>query len=108
MAGMNTPTLNRTLVTLAQVLHRLEFGGRPVDPDQYRSVIQHLAAELNSHRPGAGLEAVLNAAPSVAELYENLHYEHAGLCRSPLDAAVQAERLAAQVIADARRKAAQA
>jgi len=105
---MNTPTLNRTLVTLAQVLHRLEFGGRPVDPDQYRSVIQHLVAELRNQPSDAGLAAVLNAAPSVAELYENLYYEHAGLCRSPLEASVEAERLARQVIANARRKAAQA
>ena len=100
-----TPTLNRTLVTLAQVLHRLEFGGRPVDPDQYRSVIRHLAAELDSQPRDAGLEAVLNAAPSVAELYENLHYEHAGLCRSPLEASVEAEKMARDVIAAVQRKA---
>jgi hypothetical protein len=98
-----TPTLNRTLVTLAQVLHRLEFGGRPVDPEQYRSVIRHLEAELQAQPGGAALDAVLNAAPSVAELYENLQYEHAGLCRSPLDAAVKAEQLAREAIARARR-----
>ncbi len=101
---MNTPspTLNRNLVTLAQVLHRMEFGGRPVDPEQYRSVVQHLAAELQAQPQGPGLEAVLAAVPAVAELYENLQYRHAGLCRSPLEAAVSAEQLAAQAIARAR------
>ena len=102
---MNTPTLNRTLVALAQVLHRMEFGGKPVDPEQYRSVIQHLATELEAQPSDAALDAVLNAAPSVAELYENLHYGHAGLCRSPLDAAVSAEREAAAAIAKARKPA---
>src|SRR4051812_46356455 len=99
---MNTPTLNRTLVALAQVLHRLEFGGQPVDAGQYRSVIQHLVTELEATPHDARLEAVLEQAPSVAELYENLQYEHAGLCRSPLDAAVSAEREAAAAIARAR------
>jgi hypothetical protein len=102
---MTTPTLNRTLVTLAQVLHRMEFGGKPVDPEQYRSVVQHLTTELQSHRTDAMFDAVLNAAPSVAELYENLQYEHAGLCRSPLDLAVSAEREAAAAIAKARKPA---
>ena len=100
-----TPTLNRTLVALAQVLHRLESGGRPVDPEQYRSVVRHLEAELRAQPAGAGLEAVLSAVPTVAELYENLHYEHAGLCRSPLEQAVEAERQAREAIDAARRKA---
>jgi hypothetical protein len=102
---MNTPTLNRTLVALAQVLHRMEFGGKPVDPEQYRSVIQHLTAELEANPIDARLDALLNVAPPVAELYENLHYAHAGLCRSPLDAAVSAEREAAAAIAKARKPA---
>ena len=102
---MNTPTLNRTLVALAQVLHRLESGGKPVDPEQYRSVIQHLVTELQAHAGEPGVETVLNAAPCVAEVYENLHYAHAGLCRSPLEAAVQAERQALAAITKARRPA---
>lgn len=99
---MNTPTQNRTLVALAQVLHKLEFGGQSVDPGQYRSVVQHLVTELEAHAGEAGVEAVLEAAPSVAELYENLQYAHAGLCRSPLEAAVKAEKEALAAIAKAR------
>lgn len=102
---MNTPTQNRTLVALAQVLHRLEFGGKPVDPEQYRSVIQHLVTELEAHGGEPGVDAVLEAAPSVAELYENLQYAHAGLCRSPLEAAVKAEQEAIAAIAKARKGA---
>ena len=39
---------------------------------------------------------------TAAALYENLHYGDAGLCRSPLDAAMRAELLASQAIAAAR------
>lgn len=87
------------------MLHRLESSGRPVDPEQYRSVIRHLETELLAQPAGAALEAVLSAVPSVAELYENLRYEHAGLCRSPLEQAVEAERLARDAIDAASRKA---
>jgi hypothetical protein len=102
---MNTPlTTHRNLVTLAQVLRRLERSSVPVDPEQYRSVVNHITDELRRHPRDAGLDALLAAVPELAELYENLNYELAGLCRSPLEWAVGAEQAARSAIEAARRK----
>jgi hypothetical protein len=54
----------------------------------------------------AELDAVLARVPAAAELYENLNYQHAGLCRSPLDASLAAEAAARAAIDKARRIAA--
>ena len=107
MRAMNTSpvSVNKNLVVLARVLDRLERSAEPVDPEQYRSVVERLSAELLSTHRDAGLEAVLATFPSVAELYENLQYEHAGLCRSGLEAALQAELAARAAIDSARRPA---
>jgi hypothetical protein len=104
---MNTssPSVNKSLLVLAQALHRLESSGRPIDPDQYRAVVSKLAAELASCKPDATLEAVLRGSPAVAELYENLQYAHASLCRSPLEQAVAAELEASRILQEARRAA---
>jgi hypothetical protein len=88
---------------LARLLERLERSPVPVGAEQYRSVVLHLAEEFNDLPPGADLGALLDAHPAAAELYENLHYAHAGLCRHPLGAAAEAELLARQVIDRARR-----
>lgn len=98
-------SVNKNLVALARVLDRLERSAEPVDPEQFRSVVARLSAELQSAPRDAGLEAVLETFPSVAELYENLNYEHAGLCRSALETALQAEIAARGAIASARRAA---
>lgn len=103
---MNTTTVPKNLVMLARMLERLERSKVPVDPQQYRSVADHLAGALRT-APRDVLEAVLRASPASAELYENLQYEVAGLCRSPLEPALQAERAARAAIDAARRGAAQ-
>jgi len=100
---MTTPlTTHRNLLALVQVLRKLEHSRVPVDPEQYRSLVAHITAELQNHAQDAGLEALLAAAPELAELYENLNYAHAGLCRSPLDASVRAEQAARDAIAAAK------
>lgn len=102
---MNTPlTTHRNLVTLVQVLRKMERSSVPLDPDQYRAVIGHVTAALREHPRDAALEVLLADTPELAQLYENLHYEHAGLCRSPLEAAVRAEQAARAAIAAAARK----
>jgi hypothetical protein len=105
MRGMNTSpvSVNKNLVVLARVLDRLERSAEPVDADQYRSVVTRLSAELLSTHRDAGLEAVLETFPAVAELYENLQYEHAGLCRSALEPALRAELDARSAIESAQR-----
>jgi hypothetical protein len=101
-----TPTPQARLAVahlLAQLLERLDRSAAPVGAAQYRSVVRHLAeefGELQSHR---GLPALLDAFPAAAELYENLNYGHAGLCRSPLERALEAELQARQLIERARR-----
>ena len=85
------------------MLERLDRSAVAVDAQQYRDVVEHLAEELRAAQPDAALEAILQASPATAELYENLQYQHAGLCRSPLEAAVRAEQAAREAIAKARR-----
>lgn len=104
---MNTTAVPKNLVTLARMLERLDRSAVAVDPQQYLGVVEHLGDILQSDLPQPMLEAVLQASPATAELYENLQYRHAGLCRSPLDAALSAERAACAAIDAARRAAAQ-
>jgi hypothetical protein len=102
---MNTPlTTHRNLVTLVQLLRKVERSSVPVDADQYRSVIGQITAALRDHPHDTALESLLAAMPELAELYENLNYEHAGLCRAPLEASVHAEQLARAALARAARK----
>ena len=93
---------NRNLVLLARVLEQLEHSAQSVDAGQYRSVVNHLSSELAVAPQDAALRAVLQACPSAAELYENLNYQHAGLCRASLDAAMTAEAAARAAIDKAR------
>lgn len=100
---MNT-TASRNLVMLARMLERLDRSTVAVDPQQYRAVVGQLGEMLLAAPHDAALEAVLQASPATAELYENLQYAHAGLCRSPLDPALQAELAARDAIAAARKR----
>jgi len=85
------------VATLAHVLQKLERS-TAVGADQYRAVVQHLSDELAKVPADAALQAVLDAHPAAAEVYENLNYAHAGLCRSPLEVAMRAELRAREAI----------
>lgn len=87
------------LAMLAGLFERVEHRADSVDADQYRVLVERLKGALAADLPAEGLEAVLALHPAVAELYENLHYAHAGLCRSPLGLAVPAETAARDVLA---------
>jgi hypothetical protein len=100
-------TVTKNLVMLARMLERLDRSAVAVDPQQYRSVVEHLTEVLHAMPDDAHLRAVLEASPSTAELYENLQYEYAGLCRSPLDSALGAELSARAAIEAARHSASQ-
>jgi hypothetical protein len=93
----------RVLVTLAQLLERMERRQVPLAADQYRSVVEHLSKELAEVPPGEDLDFMLQNFPATAEVYENLQYAHAGLVRSPLDASLQAELRAREAIRAATR-----
>jgi hypothetical protein len=101
MNTSRTPTTNAVL--LAQLLERLERGGHP-DADQYRLVVQRLGDELARIDDVDTLNGLLEAHPATAELYENLNYAQAGLCRSLLDASMASELRARDAIARARRQ----
>jgi hypothetical protein len=103
---MNT-TVSKNLVMLARMLERLDRSEVPVDPQQYRGVVEHLSEVLRAVPHDAALEAVLSASPATAELYENLQYQYAGLCRSPLEPALNAELAARAAIDGARKSASQ-
>nr|WP_172843917.1 hypothetical protein [Variovorax sp. HW608] len=83
---------------LAQLLERLEHSPVPVGAEQYRSVVMHLVDEFRDVEPGAQLGQLLDAYPAAAEVYENMFYQHAGLCRSGLDASLGAELAARKAI----------
>lgn len=92
------PARLTVVVTLAKLLQRLELSEVPVDPQQYRSVVQRLSEAFEGVPSDMALDAVLGVCPAAAELYENLQYRHAGLCRSPLEASLNSELQARDVI----------
>jgi hypothetical protein len=79
------------LVAMAVMLERLEQLPRGATAEQYREVACRVQALLEAVEPSAELDRVLALLPATAELYENLHYATAGLCRSDLDAAARSE-----------------
>lgn len=94
-----------TVLTLAHLLERLDSSPETPDAGQYRAVVTHLIQEFASPSAAPMLDAVLDSYPSAAELYENVQYQHAGLCRSALEFAMDAERQARDAITKARRQA---
>src|SRR5262245_54113029 len=109
---MSTPTRSAVparlhdLAAMAALLERLDNApraGEGASADQYRDVVGQVTHLLTQAEPGAALDALLEVAPATAELYENLQYAYAGLCRSPLEPALDAELAARAVIAKARK-----
>src|SRR5882672_5511497 len=98
------PARLQTLATMAALLERLEEQPRSASAAQYRDVVRQVSMLLGEAEPGEYLDALLGAAPATAALYENLHYKHAGLCRSPLEVALNAELDAVKAISKARRR----
>jgi hypothetical protein len=89
------------LAAMSALLERLEGQPRQASAGQYRDVVRQISALLVETPPGAPLDALLAAMPASAEIYENLQYAHAGLCRSPLEAALNAELAATAALAKA-------
>ncbi len=101
MNATNTPAHKTDLSVahvLAQLLEKLEQSPVPVGAEQYRSVVTHLVDEFRDVESGAELGRLLDHYPAAAQLYENINYQHAGLCRSALDASLAAELAARKAI----------
>jgi hypothetical protein len=92
------PARLTVVATLARLLQSLELSPHGADPQQYRSVAQRLAEVLREVPADEALNLVLAAFPAAGELYENLQYEHAGLCRAPLELSLNTELKAREVI----------
>ena len=92
--------------TLAALLERLDNSAVAVGADQYRAVVTHLVHELETVESDDALGSLLDAHPAAAQVYENLNYQHAGLCRSSLDFSVAAEVQAKAIIERVKRGAA--
>lgn len=90
-------TLN-SLANLAALLEKLERGGVTPDAGQYRQLVASISAELQRQAAEPALPQLLACFPATAELYENMRYETAGLCLSPLDRSVQTEQAARQAL----------
>ena len=101
MAGPGTEPLHtrlETLIALARLLERVESSPAAIGAGQYRSLVRRIGSALQAPLPGPALQAILNAHPATAEIYENLHYDTSGLSRSSLDRSVASEMLATQLI----------
>ena len=88
---------------LARLLERLDNSAVAVDAGQYRSVVLHLVGEFNELQSSQGLGPLLDAHPAAAQVYENVNYTYAGLCRSSLEASLAAEQQAKVAIQRAMR-----
>ena len=100
-ADPQTPQTPQTLpaalgnvALLAQLLERLDRSVQAPDAAQYRGVALRMAESLRDAPAGAALDRLLGAFPAAAEVYENLRYAHAGLCRAPLETSLNTELVA--------------
>ncbi len=90
------------LAATAQLLQRLEQSPRGASAEQYRRVAREVAVLLAQAEPDEHLDRLLSAFPAASEVYENERYAVAGLCRRPLEPALNAELAATAAIARAR------
>jgi hypothetical protein len=93
-----------TLVPLAHLLECVETGVASASADGYRHLVLRLQAALSEDIPADVLQVLLSAYPAAGQVFENLHYEHSGLSRAPLERSVSSELLARQVLARAARR----
>ncbi len=96
------PARLHSLAAMAGLLERLEHQPSSASAEQYRDVARQVTTLLTNVAVDEHLHALLNAAPAAAELYENMRYAMAGLCRTPLDDALNAELAATAAIAKAK------
>ena len=96
------PAHLQDVTALASLLERMEREPLRASAAQFRDLARRLSLLLDSAEPGAELDAMLQAFPATAELYENLRYASAGLCRAPLERSLNAELAATRAINRAR------
>jgi hypothetical protein len=104
MSSSWTRTRLETIVALAHLLECVETGAASAGADGYQRLVLRLQAALSEEIPAEALQAILSTYPATGQLFENLHYEHSGLSRAPLERSVSSELLVKQVLARAARR----
>ena len=99
------PERLRVVFTLSHLLQCLETSKEPIVAAQYRSVVRHLSEEFGRTKVDDAFRAVLRIFPAASEVYENLNYAQAGLCRLPLEMSLTTEAQAREAIGIARQTA---
>jgi len=102
-ARPSLPAQLHSLAAMAGLLERLERQPGSASAEQYRGVVRQVTGLLQQAEPGPALDLLLQHAPAAAQIYENLNYQHAGLCRSPLESSLNAEMAAQALIQRVRR-----
>lgn len=97
------PARLHPLAAMANLIERLERAPMQASAEQYRGVARQITMLLEEAEPDECLAAILSASPAASQLYENLQYARAGLCRAPLEVALNAELAASAAIARARK-----
>lgn len=100
---LTVPSELLALARLAQLLQALEGHGRAPDPHQYRLLVAKLGAELDEHQGHEALPGLLDHFPAAADVYENLQYGHAGLCRAALELSLTSELAARELLGRVRK-----
>ena len=88
-----------TIAALAELLECVESGTAQASADGYRLLVQRLQVGLSQDLPADILLSLLDQYPETSQVFENMHYQHSGLFRAPLDRSVSSELLARQILA---------
>jgi hypothetical protein len=105
MSPSDTRSQLRNVVALADLLECVETGTASASPSGYRLLVQRLQVALGKDLPADALLAILDRYPATSEVYENMHYEHSGLFRAPLERSVSSELITTHVLRNVARVA---
>lgn len=95
---LRIPARLQVLAATALLLERLDQLPRSASAGQYQGLVRQVERLLDDAEGEPSLQALLDGLPGLSELHENRNYAVAGLCRSPLAAAVFSETATRQLI----------
>jgi len=95
---LRIPARLQVLAATALLLERLDQLPRSASAGQYQGLVRQVDRLLEDADGEPSLQALLDGLPGLSELHENRNYAVAGLCRSPLAAAIFSETAARQLI----------
>jgi hypothetical protein len=91
------------VVALAELLECVETGAAQASASGYRLLVQRLQVALGKDLPADALLDILDRYPAASEVYENMHYQHSGLFRAPLERSVSSELIATHILREVSR-----